>query len=197
MRLRLEDREPTRAFWRGHFEVWALSGLTQREYCKRHGLSLKSFGNWRAQLKREDAVGPKARWGRYPRLRPSSGPSSKRRPGKPLVEKVAPARPPISTENAAAGHRRKFSEEAKRRIVEEACQPNVSVSACCSSLRNNDQPAVPMATGSLGVTPAAEEGGRLPAGEDRRRGGGCGLATRLVARARHRHRSSSSDRRLG
>lgn len=161
MRLRLEDREPTRAFWRGHFEVWALSGLTQREYCKRHGLSLKSFGNWRAQLKREDAVGPKARWGRYPRLRPSSGPSSKRRPGKPLVEKVAPARPPISTENAAAGHRRKFSEEAKRRIVEEACQPNVSVSRVArrygitTSLLFRWRQA-------LGVTPAAEGGGFLP-----------------------------------
>jgi len=36
--LRLEERVPTRAFWRSHFEVWALSGLTQREYCERHGL---------------------------------------------------------------------------------------------------------------------------------------------------------------
>jgi hypothetical protein len=51
-----------RSFWRGHFEVWELSGLTQREHCERHGLSLKNFGNWRAQLKREDAAGPKARW---------------------------------------------------------------------------------------------------------------------------------------
>jgi hypothetical protein len=66
--LRLEDRGPTRAFWRSHFEVWELSGLTQRDYCERHGLNLKNFGNWRGQLKREDAVGPKARWGRYPRL---------------------------------------------------------------------------------------------------------------------------------
>ena len=59
MPFRLEERGPTRAFWRSHFEVWKLSGLTQREYCERHGLSLKSFGNWRGQLKREDAVGPK------------------------------------------------------------------------------------------------------------------------------------------
>jgi hypothetical protein len=55
------------------------SGLTQREYCERHGLSLKNFGNWRAQLKREDAVGPKARWGRYPRLRPMTSPMTKAR----------------------------------------------------------------------------------------------------------------------
>jgi hypothetical protein len=46
------------------------SGIgSQREYCERHGLSLKSFGNWRGQLKREDVAGGDARWGRYPRLR--------------------------------------------------------------------------------------------------------------------------------
>src|SRR5438552_6685994 len=44
-------------------------GLTQREYCERHGLSLKSFGNWRGQLTREDVAGGDARWGRHPRLR--------------------------------------------------------------------------------------------------------------------------------
>ena len=48
---------------------WRLSGLTQREYCERHGLSLKSFGNWRGQLKREGVVGRDARWGRHPQLR--------------------------------------------------------------------------------------------------------------------------------
>ena len=62
MRWRLEEREPVRAFCGIIFEVWAVSGLTQRDYCERHGLNLKSFGNWRAQLKREDAVGPQARW---------------------------------------------------------------------------------------------------------------------------------------
>jgi hypothetical protein len=41
--LRVEERPRARAFWRSHFEVWELSGLTQREYCERHGLSLKSF----------------------------------------------------------------------------------------------------------------------------------------------------------
>ena len=56
-RLRLHEREAVRALWCGHFEAWRLSGLTQREYCERHGLSLKSFGNWRGQLKREDVAG--------------------------------------------------------------------------------------------------------------------------------------------
>jgi hypothetical protein len=68
-RLRLHERDAVRALWRGHFEAWRLSGLTQREYCERHGLSLKSFGNWRGQLKREDGAGRDARWGRHPRLK--------------------------------------------------------------------------------------------------------------------------------
>jgi hypothetical protein len=68
-RLRLYEREAVRALWHGHFEAWRLSGLTQREYCEQHGLSLKSFGNWRGQLKREDVAGRDARWGRHPRLR--------------------------------------------------------------------------------------------------------------------------------
>jgi transposase-like protein len=126
--LRLEERPRTRAFWRSHFEVWELSGLTQREYCERHGLSLKNFGNWRGQLKREDAVGVKARWGRYPRLRPSSGPSSDR----PKIERPKTERPTIEKPAPAVvmepGGQRRFSEDAKRRIVEETYQPGVSVS---------------------------------------------------------------------
>ena len=68
-RLRLHEREAVRALWCGHFEAWRPSGLTQREYCERRGLSLKSFGNWHGQLKREDVAGGDARWGRHPRLR--------------------------------------------------------------------------------------------------------------------------------
>jgi hypothetical protein len=64
----LDDRAPTRAFWRGHFEVWELNVLTQREYCERHELSLKNFGNWQAQLNGEDAVGTKRGEGGIRRL---------------------------------------------------------------------------------------------------------------------------------
>ena len=132
MPLRLEERPRARAFWRSHFEVWELSGLTQREYCERHELSLKSFGNWRAQLKREDAAGPRARWGRYPRLRPSSGPSSTPGSERPKIKRPKTARPRIETPPPTAvtgpGGRRRFSEDAKRRIVEETCQPGASVS---------------------------------------------------------------------
>jgi transposase-like protein len=120
VRLRLSEREPVRAFWRSHFEVWQLSGLTQREYCERHGLSLKNFGNWRAQLKREDAVGHEARWGRYPRLRPGANPMAN-----PMAKGKVKRAPPVM---ARTERRRQFSEEAKRRIVGEASRPGGSMS---------------------------------------------------------------------
>jgi hypothetical protein len=41
------------AFWQAHHEVWKRSDLNQREYCELHGISLKAFGNWRAEFKAE------------------------------------------------------------------------------------------------------------------------------------------------
>jgi len=122
--LRAEERDGVRAFWCGHFEAWELSGLTQREYCSQHGISLKSFGNWRGQLKREAMAGPHARWGRYPRLRPRSGPMAGPMPKEHPADLIPPR-----------GGRRQFSEEVKRRIVEETCQPGASVSAVARRYR--------------------------------------------------------------
>jgi transposase len=130
--IRLEERAPMRAFWRSHFEVWELSGLTQREYCERHGLSLKNFANWRAQLKREDAAGPRARWGRYPRLRPMTSPRTKVRTKVPRQDFFrSPSSAAISSVKVSGepAGRRRFSEEAKKRIVEETCCLGASVSA--------------------------------------------------------------------
>src|SRR5438552_949230 len=62
-RLRTADREVMRTFWRAHMEGWKRSDLNQREYCEVHGLSLKNFGNWRAQLTYEDTtLDRKVRW---------------------------------------------------------------------------------------------------------------------------------------
>ncbi len=44
------------AFWRAHHEAWQRSDLNQREYCERHGIPLKAFGNWRARFKAEPEV---------------------------------------------------------------------------------------------------------------------------------------------
>jgi hypothetical protein len=37
----LEER---RRSWEDHLEQWRGSGLSQAEYCRRHGLSIKTFG---------------------------------------------------------------------------------------------------------------------------------------------------------
>jgi len=128
-RLRLAQREEVRAFWRGHSEAWQLSGQTQREYCEQHGISLKCFGNWRAQLKREAIAGPRARWGHYPRLRHMvshmAKSTSNHMAKKPASAPAASAPAPVSS----PGGRREFSEDVKRLIVKETCQPGASVSA--------------------------------------------------------------------
>lgn len=115
-----------RVFWRAHMAGWEASDLTQRQYCEAHDLSLKSFGNWRSQLKYEDTVAArKARWRRSPHLDPRTGPMTR-----PMTNGVLPvepaAGPAISLESA--GGRRRFSKVAKRQIVEESCLPGASVS---------------------------------------------------------------------
>jgi transposase len=147
-----------------NFEVWALSGLTQREYCERHGLGLKSFGNWRAQLKREDAVGPKARWGRYPRLRPMTSPMTKARTKAPRANFLRAPSPAAISSVRVSGEpagRRRFSEDAKKRIVEETCYPGTSVSA----VARRYGVAVSLLfrwRQALGIAPVPEEAAFLP-----------------------------------
>ncbi len=43
-------------FWSGHMAAWKSSGLTQAAYCRRHALSLPSFGYWRRVLSRPPLV---------------------------------------------------------------------------------------------------------------------------------------------
>src|SRR5258708_1301490 len=102
------------AFWRAHHEAWPQSALNQREYCEAHGFPLKAFGDWRAKFKAEprptlaQAALP-ARWAKsYPWSHLSHSLSHMTYDG-PIV-------PP-----ARGGHRRKFSEADKHRIVAEAC----------------------------------------------------------------------------
>jgi hypothetical protein len=39
-----------RAYWEKHVSDWEQSGLTQKAYCSREGLTYGSFKNWRSQL---------------------------------------------------------------------------------------------------------------------------------------------------
>jgi hypothetical protein len=44
------------AFWRDHWDAWAASGVSQRAYCARHGLSLAAFGYWRNRIREAPAT---------------------------------------------------------------------------------------------------------------------------------------------
>lgn len=44
-------------FWRTHSAAWEESGLSQKEYCRQHGLSKSALGWWRTRLARKAAGG--------------------------------------------------------------------------------------------------------------------------------------------
>jgi len=47
----------TREFWSRHVEAWRKSGLSQREYCRRHKLLKGTLGYWSSTLGRENRAG--------------------------------------------------------------------------------------------------------------------------------------------
>ena len=108
------------AFWRSHHEAWRLSDLNQREYCEAHGLVLKRFENWRAKFQQEPEVTRKLLYRR--------GGQPSHMTGHMTVPMTNVATNGISVLAAGAAGRRRFSEEDKRRIVDEASQPGASVS---------------------------------------------------------------------
>ncbi|EIC21628.1 IS66 family insertion sequence element accessory protein TnpA [Thiorhodovibrio frisius] len=48
----MAHRRRTRQQWQALVDGWASSGLTQGEYCRRHGISVASFARWRAIFRR-------------------------------------------------------------------------------------------------------------------------------------------------
>lgn len=112
-----EERE---AFWRSHHEAWKRSNLNQREYCEAHGLVLKRFENWRVKFRDEPEVPRRLLYRRGGR--PSHMTSHMT---VPMTNGMAGSMAMLA---AGAAGRRTFSEEEKRRIVDEASQPGCSVS---------------------------------------------------------------------
>ena len=106
------------AFWRSHHEAWRRSDLNQREYCEAHGLPLKRFGNWRAKFKQEPEVPEKLLYRR------SGGVSHMTKKASHMTNGVGLPVPGVT--HGVTG-RRSFSEEDKRRIVDETSQPGMSV----------------------------------------------------------------------
>jgi hypothetical protein len=113
------------AFWRKHHEAWKQSALNQREYCEAHRIPLKAFGNWRAKFKAEPQ--PETL-----RLLYRRGSLSHRLSHR-LIHRLshmtcASSAPSPIVPPSREGHRRKFSEGDKRRIVGEAARPGASLS---------------------------------------------------------------------
>tara|TARA_R110001592_G_scaffold197769_6_gene445827 strand:- start:24066 stop:24674 length:609 start_codon:yes stop_codon:yes gene_type:complete len=118
------------AFWRTHHEAWKRSDLNQREYCEAQGLSLKAFGNWRAQFKAEPAAPERKLL--YRRGGVSHTPSHKlshtfshtlSHVTYPTSETTEPVIVPVR-----AGHRRRFGDAERSHILAEADKPGASVS---------------------------------------------------------------------
>jgi Transposase len=116
------------AFWRAHHDAWKRSDLNQRQYCEAEGIPLKAFGNWRAIFKAEPQPPERKllyrRRGLSPPFSPHLSP-----PLSPLLSPGAypsfsPAAPIVP--RPREGHRRRFSEADKRRILDQAGQDGAS-----------------------------------------------------------------------
>ena len=42
-----------RDYWSGEVQQWQGSGLTQKEYCNKQGISIERFGSWKRRLELE------------------------------------------------------------------------------------------------------------------------------------------------
>jgi hypothetical protein len=121
-------RRQDEAFWRAHHEVWKRSDLNQRQYCEAEGIPLKAFGNWRAQFKSEPQPSErKLLYRRRPLSPPLSPPVSPplSPPFRPGTYPSSPLAGPI-VPRPREGHRRRFSEADKQRILEEAARVDAS-----------------------------------------------------------------------
>ena len=47
----MSDRAARAVFWRGHWQAWAESGVSQRAYCTQHGLCYATFSYWRQRAR--------------------------------------------------------------------------------------------------------------------------------------------------
>lgn len=119
-----EDQERKLAFWRTHVEAWKRGDLSQRDYCALHGLSRKNFSNWRGAIKYQDVLEERKAQARKRRRKKAvhmNGHMNDHMNG-PVMKAPEPA----LTELTSSGQR-VFTEDGKRRIVDESCQPGMSV----------------------------------------------------------------------
>jgi Transposase len=113
------------AFWRAHHEAWRRSELNQRQYCEAQGIPLKAFGNWRAKFKAEPQLPERKLLYRRGGLSHTLSHSLRHTLSHVTYPSSWSEGPVVAP--ARDGHRRRFSEADKRRILEEAAEPNASL----------------------------------------------------------------------
>lgn len=116
-------RRQPEAFWRSHHEAWKRSDLNQREYCEAQDIPLKAFGNWRAKFK--DEPQPPAR--KLLHRRGGLSHPVSHSVSHPLSHVTYPSWEGPIVPPARDGHRRRFTEADKHRILQEAAQPGSSL----------------------------------------------------------------------
>ena len=126
-------REILRALWQAHFTQWLAGDLNQREYCEANGLSLRQFGNWRAEFKYEHLVSERrVLWKRGEGVSHGLSHAASHATREKTILKPKPPRPPAVAATVAAAtnfamHRRNFSQKAKEAIVLETLKPGTTV----------------------------------------------------------------------
>jgi hypothetical protein len=121
-------RRQDESFWRAHHEAWKRSDLNQRQYCVAAGIPLKAFGNWRAVFKVEPQPSERKLLYRRRDLSPPLSPQLSP-PFSPLLSPgTYPSSQPqgLIVPRPREGHRRRFNEADKRRILDRAAQGEAS-----------------------------------------------------------------------
>lgn len=116
------------AFWRAHHEAWKRSDLNQRQYCEAEDLPLKAFGNWRAKFKAEPQTPARKLLYRRGDVSHRLSPTLSHTLSPTLSHRTYPSSTPCPiVPPPRDGHRRRFSEADRRRIVAEADQPGANL----------------------------------------------------------------------
>ena len=110
-------------FWRAHHEAWKRSSLNQREYCEVQRIPQKAFENWRQIFRREPEPAPLKLLHRRGGLSHTLSHT--------LNHTLSHVAYPTSAPYVAPpreGHRRRFSDADRARILAEADQPDANLS---------------------------------------------------------------------
>lgn len=115
------------AFWRAHHEAWKRSDLNQREYCEAQHIPQKSFENWRIIFKAEPQPIQRKLLYRHGGLGHTLSHSPSHTPDGHLSHVAYPSLL-LSVPPPRDGHRRRFSDADRQRILEQADQPGANLS---------------------------------------------------------------------